>query len=273
MNSVTEQYKTSTNLNSRANLHRRYASKNWFRWVGERTGFTAGDQILDVGCGTGWFWEANESCLPEGLKVSLLDQSEAMVSEARTRLRQLPILGEVTGHVERAEALPFPENSFDVVMAMHVIYHLTDPVKALDEMLRVLKPEGTLLITINSNSNLREIYEFNSRVFDVEPCDPSTLLAPPEEVAAHLRQHFSSVTQLTYDDIYAIDDAKVVFSTLTSYPPGNEASEEQKTELLDVIEQGLAQAGGILRSPHEVLLYVAEAPQKDLAYRSSSSVR
>ncbi|EEA95269.1 putative methyltransferase protein [Pseudovibrio sp. JE062] len=258
---VTQQYKTSSNLRTRANLHRRYANKNWFEWAYKHMGFRENSKIADIGCGTGWFWTANQHVLPNGLDVSLLDQSAQMVAEAKGALEALSAVQRVSGYVEKAEAIPFEDASCDMVMAMHMVYHLSDPDKAMDEMQRILKPDGQLVISLNSPSNLKQIYEINSRVFDVAPVDPSTVIAPPADVAGQLQQRFNSISLLTYKDIYEIDDAETVFATLTSYPPGNEATEAQQTQLRAEISKSLEEHHGVMSSPHEVLLLVAQEPK------------
>ncbi|KZL19299.1 Demethylrebeccamycin-D-glucose O-methyltransferase [Pseudovibrio axinellae] len=258
---VSKQYKTSKNLRTRANLHRTYANKSWFNWACGQAGFKAGSNIADIGCGTGWFWDQNQNALPSGLFVSLLDQSAQMVAEAQETLGKLSAITQVSGHVEIAEALPFEDASFDFVMALHMVYHLSDPDKALNEMRRILRPDGKVMIAINDSSNLKKVYELNSQVFDVAPVDPSTVMAPPAKVAAMLAQRFDKITQLIYEDVYAIENAEVIFSTLTSYPPGSNATEEQQAQLISTIGERLEQSGGIIRSPHKVLLFIAENPR------------
>ncbi|GHB24188.1 hypothetical protein GCM10007094_10290 [Pseudovibrio japonicus] len=255
---VAKQYKTSSNLRTRANLHRRYANTSWFSWAGERMGFSEGCTVADIGCGAGWFWASNQHQLPDGLEVSLVDQSEQMVAEAKAALSKLSAIKQVAGYVNQAEAMPFEDASFDVVIAMHMVYHLSDPDKALDEMRRILKPGGRLVITLNSAADLKQVYELNSRVFDVSPITPSVVMAPPEEVEARLAQRFQSVSKLTYQDIYAIDDVETVFATLTSYPPGNEASDAQQAQLRAEITKRLEEHDGVMHTPHEMLMLIAE---------------
>ncbi len=250
---VSQQYKTSSNLKARANLHRRYATTSWFAWSGERMGFREGCAVADIGCGAGWFWTANQHQLPDGMEVSLVDQSEQMVAEAKAALSELSAVKQVAGYVKQAEALPFEDASFDVVMAMHMVYHLTDPDQALDEMRRILKPGGRLVISLNSAANLKQVYELNSRVFDVAPMDPSVVMAPPEEVEARLARRFRSVSKLTYQDTYAIDDVETVFATLTSYPPGNEATDAQREQLRAEITKRLASTTALCLHPMRYL--------------------
>lgn len=92
--------------------------------------------ILDVACGDG---TASAPFAQNGFPVTGIDASAAAVETARARIPQASF---VEG---RAEALPFPEARFDVVLCAQSI-HLLDRDAALREMTRVLKPGGVLAI-------------------------------------------------------------------------------------------------------------------------------
>lgn len=101
----------------------------------------AGEQVLDVGCGTGALLEALSRDAPQA-KLSGVDLSEEMLDMARARLPESVALRQ--GH---AEALPFPEGVFDVVVSSNVFHFIRNPIAALEEMKRVLKPGGRVVIT------------------------------------------------------------------------------------------------------------------------------
>ena len=94
-------------------------------------------KILDVGCGTGGTLMA----LKEFGAVAGVEMDPQAVQCCHERG-----LGEVTQGV--AEDLPFPDDSFDIVFALDVIEHLDDDQLALAEFHRVLRPGGTLLVTV-----------------------------------------------------------------------------------------------------------------------------
>ncbi|WP_038071827.1 class I SAM-dependent methyltransferase [Thermus scotoductus] len=96
-----------------------------------------GESLLEVGAGTG-FWLKR---LPYARKVGL-EPSLAMLQAGR---RRVP---EATWVEGRAEALPFPGQSFDVVLLFTVLEFVEDVEKALVEARRVLKPGGSLLVGI-----------------------------------------------------------------------------------------------------------------------------
>lgn len=100
-----------------------------------------GERALDVGCGTGAF---TLELARRGADVTSVDQSEGMISLARSLAVQDGL--QVTFTVADAEALPFPDGEFDLVIAVTVLCFAADPGRMLRESLRVLKPDGRLVI-------------------------------------------------------------------------------------------------------------------------------
>jgi SAM-dependent methyltransferase len=103
-----------------------------------------GERILDVGCGCGDdLRELATLVTPNGCAVGI-DSSQAMIDEARQRNAgcELPL------QFERGDAgqLRWRADYFDACRADRVFQHLPDPERALNEMLRVLKPGGRVLI-------------------------------------------------------------------------------------------------------------------------------
>jgi ubiquinone/menaquinone biosynthesis C-methylase UbiE len=103
-----------------------------------------GARVLDVGCGTGrWVRRLEE----HGLSVVGIDQSSEMLSLARKRGTLSPM---VSGEVQN---LPFRDESFECVSAVTVIQHIPpqEQVRALSEMVRVLRPGGYLFLNRTSS--------------------------------------------------------------------------------------------------------------------------
>lgn len=101
--------------------------------------------MLDVGAGTGRSMRALfEESHPR--RAVGLDLSAGMLAQARQTLRD-PRAVLVRGD---ATALPFPDNSFDIVMSMWTLETLPDPLLAVAELLRVLKPSGTVLTVFST---------------------------------------------------------------------------------------------------------------------------
>lgn len=118
-------------------------------------------RVLDVGCNSGDFLKM----LQDHKKCSVVgvDVSETVLTLAREK--------GIEALNADAESLPFPDASFDVVVLREVLMHLHDPVKALREIKRVLKPSGFLLGSAphaNLESNVWEEEHLHHRYYTEE---------------------------------------------------------------------------------------------------------
>ena len=109
--------------------------------VFELAGPLAGKRVLDVGTGDGTY--AIEAARRGG-DVTGLDSDPAMLGAARARAREGGV--SLALHEGRAEALPFANASFDVVLAITVLCFVSDPHAVVKEIARVLAPGGKLVL-------------------------------------------------------------------------------------------------------------------------------
>ncbi|MEM7045158.1 MAG: class I SAM-dependent methyltransferase [Pseudomonadota bacterium] len=108
--------------------------------------------VLDAGIGTGGLSAALAKVRPEPIVLSGIDISTGMLDEADHHLREAGLSADLRqGDVQE---LPYEDGAFDLVMAAHVLEHQVDPHRALAEMVRVLKPGGTLLACLTRRSSL-----------------------------------------------------------------------------------------------------------------------
>lgn len=114
------------------------------RWL--VTGSTPGLNALDCGTGTGALSEALAEACTVPLKINAIDTSSVMLGKAGERLRNIGL--DVVLRQADAQQLPYADNSFDIVMAAHILEHLPDPVTALQEMVRVARPGGLVFACI-----------------------------------------------------------------------------------------------------------------------------
>lgn len=102
-----------------------------------------GKRLLDGGCGTGWF---TRKAIQRGAQVVSLDIAKKLVEVTR---QKNPGTTAVCGSILE---LPFEDGTFDYVISSDVIEHTPDPYKATKELIRVLKSEGKLCITVPNKS-------------------------------------------------------------------------------------------------------------------------
>ena len=104
-----------------------------------------GEKMLDIGCGAGVDTIiAGMMAGPEGNVIGI-DMVPEMLETANRNLREVP-MGNVSFQQASAERLPFPDDTFDVVISNGVLNLVPDKRKALSEVFRVLKSKGRLMI-------------------------------------------------------------------------------------------------------------------------------
>lgn len=113
-----------------------------------------GMKVLDAGCGTGNF---SLTLAKLGCRVTGVDTSIKMLEAARDKAESMGIQAEFT--LMDVAVLDYPEDTFDAVVSMAALEFFEDRRRAIDELFRVLKPGGSLLIgTINRESDWGELY-------------------------------------------------------------------------------------------------------------------
>lgn len=114
--------------------------------------------LLELGAGSGRYGVAIARDNP-GAHITITDPLSESVTLIQTAVDELH-LSNVSVDAQDSLALTFPDNSFDVVFADVVIQHIIDRDKALQEMKRVLKPGGTLILSVvNTNNPFHSIYK------------------------------------------------------------------------------------------------------------------
>ena len=95
----------------------------------------------DIGAGTGFI---TEGLIERGVKIIAVDQSEAMINKMKDKFREKD---SIDYRIGESENLPIENDSVDYVFSNMYLHHTESPLKAIREMARILKKEGTLVIT------------------------------------------------------------------------------------------------------------------------------
>ena len=132
----------------------------------EVAGVRAGERALDVGCGPGALTAQLVAHLGEAA-VSAIDPSESFVAACRARFPGADVRTGV------AEALPYPDDSFDLALAQLVVHFMSDPVSGLREMSRVVRPGGLVAACVWDHAGAGgPLTTFWQAVRDLDPAAP-----------------------------------------------------------------------------------------------------
>jgi demethylmenaquinone methyltransferase / 2-methoxy-6-polyprenyl-1,4-benzoquinol methylase len=139
----------------------------WKRFTIDCSGIRKGQKVLDLAGGTGDLTAKFSRIVGETGQVVLADINDSMLKVGRDKLRNKGLGSNIAYVQANAEALPFPDNHFDLITIAFGLRNVTDKDKALASMQRVLKPGGRLLVLEFSKpqheimSKLYDFYSFN----------------------------------------------------------------------------------------------------------------
>ncbi|MDR3387410.1 MAG: bifunctional demethylmenaquinone methyltransferase/2-methoxy-6-polyprenyl-1,4-benzoquinol methylase UbiE [Rudaea sp.] len=173
----------------------------WKRWFAATSGMRTGDCVLDLAGGTGDIAALLLPRVGATGSVVLGDINAAMLHSGRDRLLDCGFVRNLHYAQLNAEALPFPDCSFDAVTIAFGLRNVTDKPRALGEMLRVLKPGGRALILEFSavrSTLLKPLYDFHS--FSVLPRLGAFIAGDAESyryLAESIRKHPDQATLKT----------------------------------------------------------------------------
>ncbi len=166
--SLKTQYQNAGNISARISLHKDYSvnKQGWFPWLYEQCGIEDGMRILEIGCGNGALWSENVNRLPMGISVILSDISEGMIRDARRGI--INDKGIFSFESFDCHELPYKDESFDIVIANHLLFYCDDIDRVCREAKRVLKKGGVFVCSTYGTNHMKEITElvqsFDARI-------------------------------------------------------------------------------------------------------------
>lgn len=226
---IKEQYKDPSHLNTRRNLHERYSTNKygWYKWIFDYFNFPQKCKLLEIGSGLGLLWLNNKIRIPDTWDITLTDFSQQMLDKTKHNLQEID--RDFKYNLVDIQNIPYPDNSFDVLIATHMLYLVPDIKRALAEAARVIKPGGILITTSNGSDNMKELENileasnlpvhrgFNSYSFSLD--NGKDYLSP----------YFSEIEIFQYKDSLLIDNPEPLIAHILS--TNEKINEKQKDEV------------------------------------------
>lgn len=246
---VVDQYKTAVNISARIELHRRFSLNPvpWFEWIASMIPMEAMERVLEVGCGSGELWKYFDQEILRKKEIHVTDVSSGMVEDAAQLLKKSG-RDTLIFETEDCQKLSYPPESFDGVIANHVLFYVKNLPGALREIRRVLKPDGVFYCSTYGKEHMKEI------TLLVREFDPRITLSQValyelfglENGEAVLKEVFGEVEKVMYDDCLVVDEAEPLLDYILScHGNQSEILSQRQLEFKRFLQKKIREKGGI----------------------------
>ena len=213
------QYSSSEKYEARIYLSKMFKTnpKSKFEWIFDHFPKQKNCNILELGCGTGLFWLANRNHIVKSWSIVLSDYSEGMLETARKNLSRLNF--DFKYEIVNAEDIKYADQTFDIILANNMLYHVQNRDTAIHNINRILKDTGVFIASTMGRNDLWELHHhlytflsskgnhFRFREY------PFSLDNGMEQ----LNRHFKNVVLERYDNKLVINKADAIVNFYLSF--------------------------------------------------------
>lgn len=259
---VNQEYESAFNLQTRIRMHDSFSINpyKWHHWLFDQLIFPDCSAILELGCGDGTLWQRNASRIPEDWDVTLTDLSEGILNDAKEGLKDCLSPDRFRFSSADARSIPFPDASFDAVLANHMLYHVSERHQALKEIRRVLKPGGKLFASTMGRRHMIEVKGFLSKLnpnYDFGRQDFACEFGLENGEDQLDAAGFIDIRLQRYEDALKVTEAKPLLDYIRTTPGGRENFTDSRLSKLEAILNESIRLHGAIHITKEVGLFVA----------------
>jgi ubiquinone/menaquinone biosynthesis C-methylase UbiE len=188
-------------------------------------------------------WKECSRRIPSGWEIILSDLSAGMLDAA---WRNLVVTGRAFQFEEvDAQSIPFADETFDAVIANHMLYHVPDKPKAIAEIKRVLKTGGHFFATTVGDNHLKEITDWHRKIHKGKVWDTFANLFTLENGMDQLKPFFPTVRVSRYEDNLHVTELEPLIAYFRSMVRTSELSNDEFATLETDLEKELKEKGRI----------------------------
>lgn len=249
---VKRQYSTSSSLNTRINIHAKYSTnKTGFgNWIFSNYNITDGMKVLELGCGTGDMWTGHEDLIKRCSDLIISDFSEGMVDTAKLKIGTFD---NVEYKVIDIQNIPFEDDSFDVVIANMMLYHVPDLACGLSEVRRVLKDGGKFYTATFGEHGIMEYLAKVLGEYGIE--DKTSRNFTLQNGKEKLESFFENVKRLDYEDSLEVTDVGDLVDYIYSFNDMSTLSGIPRGDIEAALKEHMKD--GVLTVPKEYGMFIA----------------
>ena len=253
---VRDNYKDTQKLQLRKSIHEKYSINKvgFLNWMFAQYQFGNQKKVLELGSGRGEMWNSyfeNEELLRYGMDITLSDLSEGMVDH----LNQLFDKKNISVKTIDIEKIPFGNETFDIVIANSMLYHVKDIDLALSEVKRVLKKDGLFYCsTFGEDGMTKYLYDALTDM-GIPYKNDMNLLFTLQNGKKKLEKYFDHIERIDYVDSLKIDKVEDYIDYIYSMSSLQGLKREFYSDLLKYFES--KKKDGFLYIPKEYGMFVS----------------
>lgn len=253
---VKKQFSSDKNLAMRINFYKKYTTNkyNFSDWLFDKYIFRENMRILELGCGNASHWENKIESLPNGCSLILSDFSDGMIKLIKQKFNDKKNI--FIKKIDIQE-IPFENDTFDVVIANHMLFHVSNLDKALREVKRVLKKNGVFYAATDGNGGMRPFLHEAIVKFDPESIAFTELLPFNLQNGSDiLLKYFTDVKRLDYENVLAVTNTQDLIDWLKSTQSISGFSENSLNDLYNYFE-AIRIKNGVINIPRETGIFIS----------------
>ena len=255
-NVLASQYGTSDKLNTRISIHDKYSTnkQEFGNWITEHYRIPEGASVLELGCGTGDMWKGKHDLISRCSRLVLSDFSEGMVNKTKETLAAESGIEYLAVDIQ---SIPFPDHTFDIVIANMMLYHVPDLAKGLSEVRRVLKEGGTFYCATYGENGMMEYIGSLFTDYGVGTSVNTNFTLQNGKEA--LISFFTDVERDLYEDSLAVTEVEDLVDYIFSLSGMTDLRSLPRDTVRSVLASHMKD--GVLTVPKEYGMFVCRSPK------------